>query len=74
MWGPIRDGGVQSGFFADKKAQRLWLQAACDVTMDWDGFDDWDWNGFKDVRNLLINKLSFGDFRKLTVRILIFFI
>ncbi|KAN0111297.1 hypothetical protein V8E52_008672 [Russula decolorans] len=66
MWGPIRDGGVQSGFFADKKAQRLWLQAACDVTMDWDGFDDWDWNGFKDVRNLLINKLSFGDFPSLS--------
>jgi len=25
MWGPIRDGGVNSGFFADKKAWRAWL-------------------------------------------------
>jgi len=40
MWGPIRDGGVLSGFFEDKKAWRAWLRAACEVVMDWEGFDD----------------------------------
>ncbi len=25
MWGPIRDGGVNAGFFEDKKAWRVWL-------------------------------------------------
>ena len=25
MWGPIRDGGVISDFFVDKKAWRAWL-------------------------------------------------
>jgi len=42
--------------------------------MDWEGFNEWDWKGFRDVRNMGINKLSFYDFRKLVVRILIFFI
>ena len=74
MWGPIRDGGVISDFFANKKAWRAWLQAACQVIMDWEGFDKWDWKGFTDVKNMGINKLSFYDFRKLAVRVLIFFI
>jgi len=74
MWGPIRDGGVLPAFFADKKAWRAWLRAARTVVMDWEGFDDWDWEGFTDVRNMGINKLSVKDFRKLTMRILIFFI
>ena len=25
MWGPIRDGGVISNFFTDKKAWKAWL-------------------------------------------------
>ncbi len=74
MWGPIRDGGVISDFFADKKAWRAWLRAAREVVMAWEGFDDWDWEGFTDVRNMGINKLSSGDFRRLSIRVLAFFI
>ena len=74
MWGPIRNGGVLSEFFADKKAWKTWLRAARDVVMEWEGFDEWDWEGLTDVRNMGINKLSAGDFYKLTMRILIFFI
>ena len=75
MWGPTRDGGVKPAFFEDKKAWINWLRAARIVIMDWDGFDDWDWDGFNDVRNLVINKkMSKTSFRRLTVRILAFFI
>ena len=74
MWGPIRDGGVKSGFFEDKKAWRAWLRAARQVITEWEGFDEWDWEGFTDVRNMGINSLSLGDFHKLTMRVLIFFI
>jgi hypothetical protein len=74
MWGPIRDGGVISDFFADKKAWRAWLRAAREVAMAWDGFDDWDWDGFTDVRTLGINRLSSGDFWRLSIRVLAFFI
>jgi len=74
MWGPIRDGGVISDFFADKKVWRAWLRAACEVVMAWDGFDDWDWDGFTDVRTLGINRLSSGDFWRLSIRVLAFFI
>jgi len=42
--------------------------------MDWEGFNKWDWEGFMDVRNMKISKLSFNNFCKLAVRILIFFI
>ena len=42
--------------------------------MDWKGFDDWDWRGFTDVRNMRINKLSVEDFLRLTLHVLIFFI
>ncbi|KAN0111917.1 hypothetical protein V8E52_008007 [Russula decolorans] len=62
MWGPTRDGGVIPRFFADKKAWRLWLHAAHEVIRDWEGFDDWDWAGFKDIRNMGINKLELHDF------------
>jgi len=27
MWGPIRNGGMKSKFFEDKKVWRKWLQA-----------------------------------------------
>jgi hypothetical protein len=74
MWGPTRDGGVIPRFFADKKAWRLWLHAVHEVIRDWEGFDDWDWAGFKDIRNMGINKLELHDFCKLAVRVLIFFI
>jgi hypothetical protein len=65
MWGPCRDGGVQPNFFADKKAWRAWLEAARTIVMDWEGFDDWDWYGLTDIRNIRINKLSVEDFRRL---------
>jgi hypothetical protein len=42
--------------------------------MAWEGFDDWDWDGFTDVRNMGINKLSSGDFWRLSIRVLAFFI
>ena len=74
MWGPARDGGVFPGFFADKKAWRNWLRAAREVVMVWEGFDEWDWDGFTDVRNMGINKLSYEDFRRLSIRVLAFFI
>jgi predicted small metal-binding protein len=74
MWNPIRNSAVNSLFFADKKSWRAWLQAVRTVVMDWDSFDDWDWEGFTDVRNMGFKQLSFEDFRSITVRILIFFI
>lgn len=75
MWGPTREGGVNPGFFEDKKAWINWLRAARIIIMDWDGFDNWNWDSFKDVRNMGINKkLSKSSFRMLTVRILAFFI
>jgi hypothetical protein len=74
MWGPIRNGGVISEFFADKKAWRAWLRAAREVVMAWEGFDDWDWDRFTDVRNMGINKLTPKDFHRLCIRVLAFFI
>jgi hypothetical protein len=74
MWGAIKDGGVKLGFFEDKKAWMLWLQAARDVVMEWEGFDDWDWEGFTDVRNMGINGLEAEDFSRLAVCILTFLI
>jgi len=74
IWGPIRDGGVNPRFFEDKKAWRTWLRAAREVVMDWEGFDDWNWAGLTDVRNMGINTLAPKEFHTFTVRILIFFI
>ena len=74
MWGFAKDGGVKSAFFEDKKAWRAWLQAARKVVMEWEGFDDWDWEGFTDVRNMKIDRLKVSDFRRLTLRLLAFFI
>jgi hypothetical protein len=74
MWNPIREFAVNPLFFVDKKFWRAWLGAVRTVVMYWDGFDDWDWEGFTDVRNIGFNQLSFEDFRSITVRILIFFI
>ena len=74
MWGPIRDGGVKSGFFEDKKAWRAWLRAAREVVMEWDGFDEWDWGCFGNVRTMGINKLSQEDFYEFAVRLLMFYI
>ena len=65
---------VKLGFFKDKKAWRLWLQAAREVVMDWEAFDEWNWEGFMDVRNMGINKLTLNNFARLTVYILTFFI
>ena len=42
--------------------------------MDWEAFDEWDWEGFTDIRNMGINKLTLNNFARLTVRILTFFI
>ena len=61
-------------FFKDKKAWRLWLRAVHEVVMDWEAFNEWDWEGFTDIRNMGINKLTLNDFARLTVRILTFFI
>ncbi|KAH9962007.1 hypothetical protein BGW80DRAFT_1462982 [Lactifluus volemus] len=74
MWGPIRNGGVKSGFFEDKTAWRTWLRCLREVVMEWDGFDAWDWGSFTDVRTMGINKLSQKDFYKLAVHLLTFFI
>ena len=74
MWGPCRNGGVNSGFFVDKKAWRAWVRATREVVMAWDGFDDWDWDGLTNVRTLGINNLDCRDFEKLSLRILTFFI
>ena len=74
MWGPCREGGVKLAFFEDKKAWRLWLWVVHEVVMDWEAFDEWDWEGFTDVRNVGINKLTLNDFARLTVCILTFFI
>jgi hypothetical protein len=70
----IRDRGVKLGSFENKKAWRAWLQVACQVVMEWEGFNEWDWEGFMDIRNMGINSLSTGDFHKLTMHVLIFFI
>ena len=42
--------------------------------MDWEAFDKWDWEGFIDIRNMGINKLTLNNFARLTVHILTFFI
>jgi hypothetical protein len=75
MWGDAGNGGVNSGFFEDKKAWRSWLWAAREVVMEWEGFDDWE--GFKGFRYMGINqfnKLPQKEFYTLTVRLLVFFI
>ena len=74
MWGPIRDGGVKSGFFENKKAWRAWLQAAREVVMEWDGFNKWDWGCFRYVRTMGINKLSQEDFYEFAICFLMFYI
>ncbi|KAH9972262.1 hypothetical protein BGW80DRAFT_1252795 [Lactifluus volemus] len=74
MWGPIRNGGVKSGFFEDKTAWRTWLRCLREVVMEWDGFDAWDWGSFTDIRTMGINRLSQTDFYKLSVHLLTFFI
>jgi hypothetical protein len=74
MWGPCRDGGVLPGFFQDQKAWRGWLRAAREVTMVWEGFDDWNWYGLEDVRNIGLAKLPRKEFATLTNRLLTFFI
>jgi hypothetical protein len=73
MWGPVRDGGMQPEFFADKKAWRAWLQVAHEVVMDWDGFDTWDWDGFTDARTIGINGLLKADFYKFALCLIVFF-
>ena len=75
MWGDAGNGGVNSGFFEDKKAWRSWLWAVCEVVMEWEGFDDWE--GFKGFRYMGINqfnKLPQKEFYTLTVHLLVFFI
>jgi hypothetical protein len=74
MWGPCRNGGVNSGFFVDKKAWRGWLRAAREVVMDWEGFDEWEWDGLTNVRSIGINNMDAKDFEKMSVRLLTFFI
>ena len=74
MWGPCRDGRVKSGFFEDRKAWRAWLEAAHEVVMDWEEFDEWDWDSITDIRIFRINNLEAEVFFKLAVRILAFFI
>jgi len=74
MWGPCRDGGVLPGFFQNPEPWRAWLHAAREVTMVWERFDDWDWDGLKDVRNIELSKLPEKESTTLTVRLLTFFI
>jgi hypothetical protein len=74
MWGPCRDGGVNSRFFVDRTVWKAWLGAAREVVMDWEGFDEWDWDGLADVRYISLDKIAPEVFQKLTHRLLVFFI
>ena len=74
MWGPCRNGGVNSDFFVDKKAWTVWLRAAREVIMDWEGFDEWDWDGLTNVRTIGIDNMDPSIFFKMSLRILTFFI
>ena len=74
MWGPCRDGGMLPEFFLDQKAWRSWLRTAREVTMKWEGFNDWDWEGLKGIRKIGISKLPKKQFTTLAVRLLAFFI
>jgi hypothetical protein len=74
IWGPYSGGGVQPHFFANKTCWWEWLDAVHRVTMEWEGFDTWDWKGLKDVRNIVFHTLHKDTFHKLTTRMLTFFI
>ena len=73
-WGLCRNGGVNSDFFVHKKAWRAWLRAAREVVMDWEGFDEWDWDGLANMRTIGINNMDPSAFFKTSLRILTFFI
>ena len=73
MWDPV-GGTSESRFFCNKKAWRIWLFSVREVVMDWDGFDSWDWDGISNVRTLNVDSLLGPVFRRLTVRLLAFYI
>ncbi|KAH9171259.1 hypothetical protein EDB89DRAFT_1972868 [Lactarius sanguifluus] len=73
MWDPS-GGNNDFTFFHNKKVWRNWLWLVREVVMQWDGFDDWDWGYFSDVRRVRIKTLPEQDFYKLTIRLLSFFI
>ena len=73
MWDPS-GGGVNAKFFCNKKVWRSWVRAVRDLISDWDGFEDWDWHHFSNVKNMGINKLKEPDMYRFTVRLLAFFI
>jgi predicted small metal-binding protein len=74
IWGPYSGGGVQPHFLVNKKCWVEWLFAVRRVTMEWSGFDTWDWKGLKDVRSIDLGKLSHRDFHTATLCLLTFFI
>ncbi|KAH9168593.1 hypothetical protein EDB89DRAFT_1990759 [Lactarius sanguifluus] len=74
MWDPSGGCSVDPKFFCNKKVWRSWVQAVCDLVVDWDGFEQWDWGGFSKVRTLEIDNLSGSDCHKFTIRLLMFFI
>lgn len=74
MWDSSSGAGVNADFFCNKKVWRSWVRAVRDLIADWDGFEDWDWSPFSNVRNMGINKLTGSDLRRFTVRLLAFFI
>jgi hypothetical protein len=73
MWDPS-GGGVNPDFFCNKKVWRRWVRAVRDVVADWNGFEQWDWGSFSNVRSMGINKLSGPDCQRFTIRLLTFFI
>ncbi len=73
MWDSV-GGATDFEFFHNKKVWRIWLFSLREVVMDWDGFDSWDWDGISDVETLNINSLLGPVFRRLTVRLLAFYI
>jgi hypothetical protein len=73
MW-DLSGGCVNADFFCNKKVWRSWVQAICDLILDWDGFERWDWHHFSNIKNMGINKLTGPDLYKFTAHLLMFFI
>jgi hypothetical protein len=74
MWDLSGGSCVNSEFFCNKKVWRGWVWAVCDLVVDWDGFDHWNWGNFLNVRTMGINKLSGPDLQKFTAYLLVFYI
>jgi hypothetical protein len=73
MWDPS-GGNVNPEFFCNKKVWRSWVRAVRDVVVDWSGFEEWDWDGFSNMRTMRIANLSGLDCQRFTIHLLAFFI